>query len=537
MDRAVFVVICIDVLMAYSFYAPLTAGDLSVLPIGTMALGAYGFGIATADGHSMAEGITIGVALALAGSFFGGLLMLRLAGFSSALASFGLTVIIQTFFDNFGPAGGSQGKFNVADATAGPYFWLITLLVAVAFLLMELSPTGRRIRAIRQDRLAAECIGVPSYRIRLSLYCASGLISGIGGIIYASYLSYINPALFGVSSISSYLTGTLLGGSTIAVGPLVGGYLAGAAPQWLSWLESYWLLTFSFILLVVIVVRRQGIITRDGLLAVLRAPQRLRERRHPHTVDMRTDDVSVAQHEFGRGIALRTEGVSKHFAGLQVLTDVSFEAPAGKITGIIGPNGAGKTTLLNVISGVSRPDRGTVFLAELPLRARSPHKAVRRGLARSFQNLRMFQDFTVLDNLKLAAGDHATYWLNFGGLADVANRRAHSLPFGRQRMIEIVRAFGTRPGVLLLDEPAAGLTSAEASVIEELLREIREIGIAIVVIEHNLGFVRRICDSVVVLDGGRKIADGPLDEVMNDEVVIRAYLGGAAPIDILGADS
>ena len=244
-------------------------------------------------------------------------------------------------------------------------------------------------------------------------------------------------------------------------------------------------------------------------------------------------------------------GVSgKRFGGLQALSEVSFEVATGEIKAVIGPNGSGKTTLFNCISGFEIADSGTVTFDKTTISKLRAYRIARAGLARSFQIVQLFGKLSVRDNLLLAGQrQHAASWLGafFGsaqarqaddanlraadallseaGLIGLAEQTAATLPYGRQRVLEIARALATNPRLVLLDEPAAGLNTSEAFELAAYLRRVRARGITILVVEHNMAFVLGLADSVVVLDRGQKIAEGPPDAIRRDPGVIAAYLG------------
>ena len=250
------------------------------------------------------------------------------------------------------------------------------------------------------------------------------------------------------------------------------------------------------------------------------------------------------------GAALVLDRVSKAFGGLVAVSNLSFEVAENRITALIGPNGAGKTTTFNLISGLLPPTSGSVSFAGRSLTGMLPHQVCKIGIGRSFQTPQTFGEMSVLENVMvaaqwransgfLAAGlrlarslvderairEEAMAQLAFLKLAHLAERRAGVLPLGQQRLLEIARALATRPKVLLLDEPAAGLTQAELRDLRKLLFEIRARGIAILLVEHNMRFVFRTADHVVVLNFGQKLAEGAAADIAKDESVIAAYLG------------
>jgi branched-chain amino acid transport system ATP-binding protein len=252
---------------------------------------------------------------------------------------------------------------------------------------------------------------------------------------------------------------------------------------------------------------------------------------------------------------LEARGLHKAFGGLRAVNDVSFAVAEGTIKAIIGPNGAGKTTLLNLITRLSQLDAGEVWFDGRRIDRLPPHRIVRLGVARTFQNLRLFGEMTVLENVMVGrhcrtrAGtvrallrtrgqraeerailDRAWRILGDVGLADRAHEYAAALPFGKQRLLEIARALATEPRLLLLDEPAAGLNPGEAADLGAFIRRIRLGDVTTVLVEHHMGLVMDISDDILVLDFGERLAEGRPDEIQTHPDVLRAYLGDEAAI-------
>lgn len=249
---------------------------------------------------------------------------------------------------------------------------------------------------------------------------------------------------------------------------------------------------------------------------------------------------------------LKVESASKSFGGIQALCEISFEVHPSNIHAVIGPNGAGKTTLFNIITGAYSPEEGRIFYGAKEIQGRKVHELVGLGIARTFQNVELFGSLSVLENVLVGqhvrmecgflgamgrlprvrreekhAREQAMELLRFVGLENVANQRSVDLPFGWQRFLEIARALGAQPRLLLLDEPASGLNAVETERLGQLLEKIRQRGVTLLLVEHDMGLTMGISDRILVLHQGRKLAEGTPQEIQANEAVISAYLGKA----------
>ncbi|MHB1016284.1 MAG: ABC transporter ATP-binding protein [Coriobacteriia bacterium] len=246
---------------------------------------------------------------------------------------------------------------------------------------------------------------------------------------------------------------------------------------------------------------------------------------------------------------LAVRGLTRRFGGLTAVDDVSFDVHEGSIKAVIGPNGAGKSTLFNLITGFDRPDAGSVSFDGHDITGRRPDAIVRSGLARTFQNTELFEELSALDNVRIAADlgvrggfvrsalrlglaageregvERARRLLRLAGISEFTDTRASDLPHGNRRLLEIARALATSPRLMLLDEPAAGLNGAETRTLIDALYRIRDAGVTLVVVEHDMGLVMEVAEEIVVLDRGAKIAEGPPLLIQKDAAVIEAYLG------------
>ena len=414
----------------------------------------------------------------------------------------------------------------------------LTVLTVFLFQRLNTSTWGMAMRAVRDSEVAAQSLGFNPVAIRTAAFTLSAVIAGLAGAIFASLTSFISPESFPFLQSILFLLVAIIGGVGTVLGPVVGALVVVLLPEFLSALAEYRLLFVGLLLLLVLVAAPRGIVGE--------IERRLR-RIDPRPASAGTVDVAAFLAQGQTDEELRIEGLGISFGGVVAVDGVGLTAKSGQVTSIIGPNGAGKTTVLNVVGGFYKPDAGTVRLGDRDVAGLPSHAVARAGIARTYQTTQLFTNLPVIENLEIAlrrghlgsivtalfgrsGGDGearsiAEALLAFVGYTGPVAQLAGALPHVDRRLVEIARALAIRPQVLLLDEPAAGLSHKDTGDLGGLLRRIAEIGIAVLIVEHDMTLVMAISDHIHVLDAGRRIADGPPAEVRANADVRKAYLG------------
>ncbi|MBC7637475.1 MAG: branched-chain amino acid ABC transporter ATP-binding protein/permease [Acetobacteraceae bacterium] len=527
---------------------------------------------------------TGGLVAALFGVLFG-LPVLRLRGDYLAIVTLGFGEIVQICARNLdwltnGAAGlnGVQGpklfgyRFGVH---AEPYYYvglvLVAFLVFVSFRLRG-SRIGRAWMAIREDETAASAMGVNLVHYKLLAFAMGAAFAGMTGVFFIAKLQTATPEMFNSAVSSMLLVMVVLGGMGSVWGVVIGAVLLQMMQTWFLPQMSVWLhdigkmtgspmlqnvdmvqwtqLIFGVILVLMMLFRREGLVP-----AVRKVAPLTMEQQTAHVVRGGFQGLDkIGRWTPGTGVALDIKDVVVKFGGLVALNKVSLQVPEGGVVAVIGPNGSGKSTLFNVITGLVAADSGSITFQGVELLGLAPHRVLENGVARTFQNIRLFSNLTVLENVLI--GEHArlttgpfgavirppsvlkeesraTEWaMNiialFGNrLTPRWDQPVTALSYANRRRVEIARAIASRPKILLLDEPTAGMNPAESLELAEQIKSLHDLGLTILLIEHKLDVVTRLADNVIVLDHGDKIAEGLPDVVRKDEEVLRAYLGRA----------
>jgi ABC-type branched-subunit amino acid transport system ATPase component len=374
-----------------------------------------------------------------------------------------------------------------------------------------------------------------------------------GGLFAHEFGSILTPSDAGFQRSFEYVIMTVLGGRGSISGVMLAASLVTVLPESLREFEQYRLIVFALVLIVMMIARPQGLLgVREIWDFWKRRPSAAADAPARDTATIATRPATAAESAPApESLLLQVDKLSLAFGGLQAVQDFSLRLPPGALYGLIGPNGAGKTTVFNLLTGLYAPDRGEIRLGSQPLVGLRPHQIAAWGIARTFQNVRLHAQLSVLDNVRVAAQLHtpqnllATFLrspaflrsemrtlreslelLEFFALAPRAGEPSGSLSYGHQRHLEILRALATGPRVLLLDEPAAGLNLSEKRDLAGALRELRDrFGVSILLIDHDMGLVMSVCERILVLDHGVTIAEGTPEVIRNDPRVIAAYLG------------
>jgi sulfate-transporting ATPase len=541
------------------------AGQLSLAQYAIAGIGAYVAGrLASTANIPFWLALIIGVAATVPVGVLFALPAVRTRGINLAIVTLGLgTAVELILFDNQNYTGGQSGTivhnptifgFDI-DAASHPtryglFALLCLLLASLAVANIRRSRSGRRLIAVRTNERAAAALGISVPGAKLYAFGVSAGIAALGGILLAFRSTAITYPVFDNFSSITAVGYAMIGGIGYLAGPLLGAQLAPGAIDSRIMDElgngiAKYVPLIGGVSLILLVLANQNGIAKESIAqwAWLRSKLPfMKPRERPATKLAESDQKP----ERLPPRTLTVTGLTVRYGGTTAVDSASLSVTPGRITGLIGPNGAGKTTFIDAVTGFTRRAGGSIDLDGVDVGPWSASRRARAGLGRSFQSLELFEDSTVLDNLR-AASDPRDAWAYLRDLVhpvtpplrsevvsairefrleDDLDRIVEDLSYGRRRLLAIARAVAMRPSILLLDEPAAGLGDVESAELAHLVRRLADDwGIGVLLVEHDMNFVMSVCDEVVVLDFGRKIAEGTPEAVRNNPAVIAAYLG------------
>ncbi len=555
------------------------AGQISLGHAAFYGLGAYFSGVLTVT-YNLSPWLGMIIALVCTGvvAMLIGIPTLKLRGHYLVMATLGFNLIINIVliqWDNV--TGGPSGFPGIPYLALGPWvfdsdrkMYYLIWACAFAYIILALrlvdSRVGRALRALHGSELAAGSLGIRTESYKVKVFVLSALYASLAGSLYAHYLTFISPKTFDIFFSVELVTMVIVGGMGSIWGAVLGAVFLTPLPNVLHVFDEYKDIFYGLILCVILIFVPEGLVVaaRKGWMSLKMpaAEKAVLESVSGHGASVEPALEQVESRPSSQrpmppsGMSdrlLSVEEIAISFGGIMALSRVSFDVAEGCITALIGPNGAGKTTMINIISGVYRQQKGKIFFEGRETGGLRPYHMASRGMTRTFQNIQIFENMTVLENVMVGLhtktkseflssmfhlpGFHqdekqieARAWevLRFFNLESKGHWLASSLSYGDQKRIEMARAFAPGPRLMLLDEPVAGLNMTETLDVARLISEIRALGTSVLLVEHDMNLVMTISDKVVVLNYGRKIAEGRPEEVQRDEQVMAAYLGSAA---------
>ncbi len=504
--------------------------------------------------------LTLWVGLGLTGvsALAVGLMTLRMSGHYLPLATIAWGLSLYYLMGNLDALGKYDGLLGLKSLTLGDFnigqgraffalTWVIVLSAAWGMLNLLDSRAGRVIRSLKTGTQMAEAMGINTFRYKVIAFVLAAMLASVSGWLMAHFQRTVNPSAFGLKMGIEYLFMTVVGGVGYVWGAVVGSglvkllddYLQVLLPRLIGTSGSYEVIVFGIVLVLVLKYMPEGLWS-----LVARFLPRSDRAENWHNAAALSERNKPAAGEW----VLDVQGIRKQFGGLVAVNDISFQIKAQQIVGLIGPNGAGKSTTFNLITGVLGLTSGAVRYRGETISGLASRDIARRGMARTFQHVKMIPDMTVLENVAMGAYSRsqrgvisamlrtnqaeeqalfkeAEKQLQRIGMAEHMHELAGNLAMGQQRLMEIARALCADPALLLLDEPAAGLRHKEKQNLAQVLRQLRDQGMSILLVEHDMDLVMQVCDHLVVMEFGTLLTQGTPQDIQQSPAVRAAYLG------------